>query len=55
MQIDRRPLLDRPAVFPRLGLANLPTPLEPDPKRRVVFGERRRDPESAFPLRLRLN
>src|SRR5258707_8312290 len=29
MQIDRRPLLDRLAVFPRLGLANLPTPLEP--------------------------
>jgi L-cysteate sulfo-lyase len=29
MQIDRRPLLERLAVFPRLGLANLPTPLEP--------------------------
>src|SRR4030088_3635814 len=29
MQIDRRPLFDRLAVFPRLGLANLPTPLEP--------------------------
>src|SRR5207245_10342499 len=29
MQIDRRPLSDRLAVFPRLGLANLPTPLEP--------------------------
>src|SRR5438132_8351058 len=29
MQIDRRPLADRLAVFPRLGLANLPTPLEP--------------------------
>ena len=29
MQIDRRPLLDRLALFPRLGLANLPTPLEP--------------------------
>src|SRR5882757_4298696 len=29
MQIDRRPLFDRLAAFPRLGLANLPTPLEP--------------------------
>jgi L-cysteate sulfo-lyase len=29
MQTDRRPLSDRLAVFPRLGLANLPTPLEP--------------------------
>jgi L-cysteate sulfo-lyase len=29
MQIDRRPLLDRLARFPRLGLATLPTPLEP--------------------------
>jgi L-cysteate sulfo-lyase len=29
MQMDRRPLADRLAVFPRLGLANLPTPLEP--------------------------
>src|SRR5439155_8382498 len=29
MQIDRKPLSDRLAVFPRLGLANLPTPLEP--------------------------
>src|SRR3981189_1447717 len=29
MQIDRLPLFDRLAVFPRLGLANLPTPLEP--------------------------
>src|SRR5215510_12883734 len=29
VQIDRRPLVDRLAVFPRLGLANLPTPLEP--------------------------
>src|SRR5450755_4693186 len=29
MRIDRRPLFDRLAVFPRLGLANLPTPLEP--------------------------
>jgi hypothetical protein len=29
MQVDRRPLFDRLAVFPRLGLANLPTPLEP--------------------------
>ena len=29
MQIDRRPLFDRLAVFPRLGLADLPTPLEP--------------------------
>ena len=29
MQIDRRPLSDRLAVFSRLGLANLPTPLEP--------------------------
>jgi L-cysteate sulfo-lyase len=29
MHLDRRPLLDRLAVFPRLGLANLPTPLEP--------------------------
>ena len=29
MQIDRRPLSDQLAVFPRLGLANLPTPLEP--------------------------
>lgn len=29
MQIDRKPLIDRLAVFPRLGLADLPTPLEP--------------------------
>src|SRR5258708_35221027 len=29
MQIDRRPLFDRLAAFPRLGLAILPTPLEP--------------------------
>jgi L-cysteate sulfo-lyase len=29
MQMDRRPLVDRLAAFPRLGLANLPTPLEP--------------------------
>src|SRR6476620_8086887 len=29
MQADRRPLFDRLAVFPRLGLADLPTPLEP--------------------------
>ena len=29
MQIDRKPLVERLAVFPRLGLANLPTPLEP--------------------------
>src|SRR6185503_1000915 len=29
MQNNRRPLSDRLAVFPRLGLANLPTPLEP--------------------------
>ncbi len=29
MQIDRRPLIDRLAAFPRLGLADLPTPLEP--------------------------
>src|SRR5512142_1970702 len=29
MKIDRRPLSDRLAVFPRLGLADLPTPLEP--------------------------
>src|ERR1700681_605223 len=29
MPIDRRPLFDRLAGFPRLGLANLPTPLEP--------------------------
>jgi L-cysteate sulfo-lyase len=29
MQIDRRPLFDRLAGFPRLGLADLPTPLEP--------------------------
>jgi len=29
MQPDHRPLVDRLAVFPRLGLANLPTPLEP--------------------------
>jgi L-cysteate sulfo-lyase len=29
MRIDRRPLADRLAVFPRLGLADLPTPLEP--------------------------
>jgi len=29
MQIDRRSLFDRLAVFPRLGLADLPTPLEP--------------------------
>src|SRR2546430_10737792 len=29
MQTNRKPLSDRLAVFPRLGLANLPTPLEP--------------------------
>jgi L-cysteate sulfo-lyase len=29
MQTDRRPLIDRLATFPRLGLADLPTPLEP--------------------------
>ena len=29
MQSDHRPLLDRLAAFPRLGLADLPTPLEP--------------------------
>src|SRR5437016_7080411 len=29
MQTNRRPLSDRVAVFPRLGLATLPTPLEP--------------------------
>ncbi|TYL90889.1 D-cysteine desulfhydrase family protein [Bradyrhizobium rifense] len=29
MQIDRRPLIERLAAFPRLGLADLPTPLEP--------------------------
>jgi L-cysteate sulfo-lyase len=29
MQIYRTPLADRLAAFPRLGLANLPTPLEP--------------------------
>ncbi|MEH2488018.1 D-cysteine desulfhydrase family protein [Bradyrhizobium sp. AZCC 2230] len=29
MQIDRRPLTERLAAFPRLGLADLPTPLEP--------------------------
>src|SRR5215468_10048162 len=29
MRIDRRPLADRLAAFPRLGLADLPTPLEP--------------------------
>jgi L-cysteate sulfo-lyase len=29
MQIDRKPLIDRLAAFPRLGLADLPTPLEP--------------------------
>jgi L-cysteate sulfo-lyase len=29
MQIDRKPLVERLAAFPRLGLADLPTPLEP--------------------------
>src|SRR3984893_1288353 len=29
MPLDRRPLFDRLAAFPRLGLADLPTPLEP--------------------------
>jgi L-cysteate sulfo-lyase len=29
MQHDRRPLVERLAAFPRLGLADLPTPLEP--------------------------
>src|SRR5947207_11585066 len=29
MQTNRKPLSDRLAAFPRLGLANLPTPLEP--------------------------
>src|SRR3954468_18625199 len=29
MHINQRPLSDRLAAFPRLGLATLPTPLEP--------------------------
>src|SRR5689334_16676947 len=29
VQVDRKPLLDRLAAFPRVGLADLPTPLEP--------------------------
>src|SRR5438552_7176242 len=29
MQTHRRPLSDRLSMFPRLGLASLPTPLEP--------------------------
>ena len=29
MQMDRKPLSDRLSVFPRLGLADLPTSLEP--------------------------
>src|SRR5215211_4308277 len=29
MQMDHKPLSERLAAFPRLGLANLPTPLEP--------------------------
>src|SRR6188508_28178 len=29
MQMNRRPLADQLAAFPRLGLATLPTPLEP--------------------------
>jgi L-cysteate sulfo-lyase len=29
MQLDRKPLADRLALFPRLGLADLPTPLQP--------------------------
>src|SRR6202051_3945117 len=29
MPMSSKPLSDRLAVFPRLGLANLPTPLEP--------------------------
>src|ERR1700741_3768947 len=29
MRIARRPLADRLAAFPRLGLADLPTPLQP--------------------------
>src|SRR5215813_14073171 len=29
MHMDRRPLSDRLAAFPRIGLASLPTPLEP--------------------------
>src|SRR5262245_50233023 len=29
MQISHKPLADRLALFPRLGLADLPTPLEP--------------------------
>lgn len=29
MQMDRKPLIERLAAFPRLGLADLPTPLEP--------------------------
>jgi L-cysteate sulfo-lyase len=36
--MNRRPLSDRLAVFPRLGLANLPTPLEPMKRLTVHLG-----------------
>jgi L-cysteate sulfo-lyase len=38
MPIDRKPLSDRLTVFPRLGLANLPTPLEPMPRLTAHLG-----------------
>ncbi len=38
MQMDRRSLSDRLAGFPRLGLANLPTPLEPMQRLTVHLG-----------------
>src|SRR6202790_3915455 len=42
MQIDRRPLFDRLAFFPRLCLASLPTPLEPMKRLTAHLGGPRR-------------
>lgn len=38
MQTDRRSLSERLAAFPRLGLANLPTPLEPMKRLTSILG-----------------
>src|SRR5215813_14223018 len=38
MRTDRRSLADRLAAFPRLGLASLPTPLEPMPRLTAHLG-----------------
>ncbi|QPF93373.1 D-cysteine desulfhydrase family protein [Bradyrhizobium commune] len=38
MPIDRKPLTDRLAAFPRLGLADLPTPLQPMKRLTALLG-----------------